>query len=241
VPRCPPVVIARSEATRQSIRRAGLLRRLGRFRMDCFVVSLLAMTIRGELAGFGGMVGLRIPLPWRGARRAGWLGSSLTRCSVSYFPPTTPSAYGVHPSRGGEFCTPMLPLSSLRGAKRRGNPYGGQPKRRRLTIPSRSSLRAKRSNPYGCLDCFVALLLARCVIARAEGPRQSIRRPTKAPAPDNPLEVVIASEAKQSIRMSGLRRVLGDLMSDEVLRPALFRHYVAITQQHDNALGGGTQ
>jgi hypothetical protein len=57
----------------------------------------------------GGVVGLRIPLPWRGARRAGWLGSSPTRRGVSYFSSTTPSAFGGHPSRGGEFLTPSPP------------------------------------------------------------------------------------------------------------------------------------
>jgi hypothetical protein len=47
-----------------------------------------------------------IPLPWRGARRAGWLESSPTRRGVSCFSSSTPSACGGHPSKGGELGRP---------------------------------------------------------------------------------------------------------------------------------------
>jgi hypothetical protein len=101
------VVIA-SEA-KQSIRTFGLLRCLGWVRMDCFVASLLAMTGLGELAGFGGMVGVRIPLLWRGARRAGWFGGLRSKCRHFVFSTNHPVRLRRPPLQGRVILCPDAP------------------------------------------------------------------------------------------------------------------------------------
>jgi hypothetical protein len=72
----------------------------------------------------------KIPLLWRGARRAGWFSRQvLIERSCGRFPEfyvTTPSGFACHPSTGGEFIVPRdrscLRLASSQFQKIEKNP-----------------------------------------------------------------------------------------------------------------------